>query len=305
MFVQVKLKLSKAKGKGRIVAYHALGADGCGNHRTYNGKSAFNERGEFIDSSKIVYGGLSLLRLCLILENGEEIELYKVKNSASADNERPVVLVIGTEEQHLQRIMKLLNDMSKEAMNTDFIIDCDGQEVKINAHIDLFKMDGKTHKYVQGRGGAWCLLCSTPRSQMHNRDLVLDGFPLDIGIQSLWEHYNSLADHTIDGEQFIDTTKIPTEARAGITGPPLVEDMEIAHFLPSLHCYLRFLAFFIELAIRFKSGNFMHGHVSETIKKKMTLAKKWFQEDALKHLQKRYAMPSRGGGSTDTGGAAR
>lgn len=287
------------------MAYVALGTDGCGNHRTYCGKSAFNEKGEFINSSQIIFGGLSLLRIVLKMDDGEEIELYKVKNSASSDNERPVVLVVGTENKMCQTIMRLLNDEGKEAMNKEYIVHVDGEEVKIRAQIDLFKMDGKTHKLTQGRGGAWCLLCSTPRDQMHNRELVLEGFPMDIGIKELWEHFHSLADQTVEGEKFIDTKKIPTDARGGITGPPLVEDLEVGHFLPPLHCYIRFLCYFIEMAIRFKAGNQMHGQTSDEMKKKMENAKKWFREDALKHLERRYCTPSRDGGSTDNGNAAR
>ena len=128
---------------------------------------------------------------------------------------------------------------------------------------------------------------------------------MDITVKELWDHYWSMADVDMEGNHFIDKEKIPTQVRNGITGHPLVEDLEIGHFLPPLHCYLRFLAFFIEMAIRFKAGNQMHGKLSAEMQKKMDDAKKWFREDALKNLERRYLMPSKDGGTTDNGNAAR
>ena len=128
---------------------------------------------------------------------------------------------------------------------------------------------------------------------------------MDIGTQDLWDHYHSMADEDQDGKLFLDTSKIDTTVRAGMTDHPMVTDLEVGDYMPPLHCYIRFLCFFIEMAVRFRANNQMHGHISDEMKKKMVAAKNWFREEALKNLERRYCTPCRGGGSTDTGNAAR
>ena len=110
-----------------------------------------------------------------ILENGEKVLIYKPKNFASSDNECPLILVNGKEENLLQYIMKILNDGSREAMQREYTLNVDKQEFKLKAKVNLFQTDGKTKKLIQGRGGAWCLLCSTPKEAAHNRNVILEG----------------------------------------------------------------------------------------------------------------------------------
>ena len=280
-----------------------MGFDGCGNHRTYSGKSTFDDEGEFVNSKQIMYAGMAMNNITL--DNEEETEVYKVKNFASSDNERPILICFGQEDEKLDgEIMKFLDDGAKEAHSRMFEVNYKGHVLKFRVHIDCCQLDGKTHKIVQGRGGAWCLLCTTPKDCMKNVDFVKEGFPMDMGIKDLWENFYSVADETMEGDYYIDNKKIPTEVRAGATGPPLAEHLELGWFLPPLHCYLRFLAFFVEMAERFRAENNLHGEISDEMKEAMKDAKKAFREDALINLEKRYEFPDNGGSSSN-GNAAR
>ena len=89
--MQVLEKLSKCEGN--LKAHFITGFDGCGNHRSYSGKSTFQD-GEYVDSKSIVYCGLSLTHVTEELD-GETKIVYQVRNMASSDNERPAMIIIG------------------------------------------------------------------------------------------------------------------------------------------------------------------------------------------------------------------
>ena len=186
-----------------------------------------------------------------------------------------------------------------------FHVQHNNTDLQLQVGLEMVQLDGKTHKIVSGRGGAFCLLCSTPKSEMKNLKLVDSGMPMDMGIKDVWEHFFALADQTMDGEYFIDTKRIPTELRAGITQPPLAEDLNFGDFIPPLHAWLRFLSFFLELAMRLKAKHFKHGATSDAMKEEMEQAKKWLREEAREALKRGYLTPSAFGGTSDDGNGAR
>ena len=280
-----------------------MGFDACGNHRTWCGKSTFDENGEFVSSNSIIFAGMALHRI--VLDDDEETVIYKPSNYASSDGERPLLMTHGVEgNEKNAEIMAHFDKEAKVAHNTIFKVDYNSQEIQFKVKIKCCQLDGKTHKILQGRGGAWCLLCSTPKDFASNKKLIEEGFPMDVGLADLWENFYSVADQDYDGKYFIDKDKIPTHIRMGATAAPMAEELELGWFLPPLHCYLRFLAFFIEMAIRFRAENYLHGHITKKMKTKMAQAKKAFREEARTLLEKRYQFAG-DGGSTDNGNAAR
>ena len=297
----VKEKIA-ASGHKAIIHFSA-GFDACGDHRVYAGKSTWDDDGNFVSSKSIIFCGMAPIKVTLDDEN--DTVIWRVPNSASSDAERPVLIVADKECTLTDKeIMKHLDEGAKAAHKTTFLTEHNDQQLECKAQIDLCQLDGKAHKEVQGRLGAFCLLCSWPKDEMKNRTHVLEGFPMDCGIAELWANFYSVADVDEDGEYYINKKDIPTDLRMGATGPPMAEHLKLGWFLPPLHCYLRFLAFFIEMAIRFRAKNYLHGRIGKAMKKKMDLAKKAFREDALVNLEKRFQFPDNGG-SSDNGNAAR
>ena len=297
------IKDSIAESGSKAILNFSAGFDGCGDHRVTCGKSTFDDDGNFISSKSIIFCGMALTKVTL--DDEEDTVIWRVPNSASSDAEAPVMIVADKECTTTDKeIMKHLDDGAKAACKKTFFTEHNGQQLECQVNIDLCQLDGKAHKDVQGRLGAFCLLCSVPREEMKNRNQVLEGFPMDCGIAELWENFYDVADIDEDGEYYINKKDIPTVVRMGATGPPMAEFLQLGWFLPPLHCYLRFLAFFIEMAIRFRAKNWLHGKIGDVMKKKMDLAKRAFREDALINLEKRYQFPDNGG-SSDNGNAAR
>ena len=71
------------------------GFDACGNHRSFSGKSTYQD-GEYYDSKSIIYGGLALTHITAEVAGKTEV-VYRVKNMASSDNERPIFIVNGND----------------------------------------------------------------------------------------------------------------------------------------------------------------------------------------------------------------
>ena len=203
-----------------------MGFDGCGDHRVWCGKSTFDENGEFVSSSGIIFAGMALHRI--ELDDEEETEIYKAPNFASSDGERPLLMTYGVENYEKNaEIMAFFDKEAKIAHNTLFEVDYNDQKLQFKVRIKCCQLDGKTHKIVQGRGGAWCLLCSTPKDFASNKKYIEEGFPMDVGIAALWENFYSVADQTEDGEYFIAKDIIPTHLRMGATAAPLAEELEL------------------------------------------------------------------------------
>ena len=293
-----------------LKVYFSMGMDSCGNHRSYNGKSTFHN-GEYLDSKSIMYGGLAMTEIRT--EDGLNSKcVYKVPNCASFDAERPLFVYNGDEKyEHMKEIMDIIDPEATEAQKKEYSIDLDEDtQLKLKVKLDLVQLDGKLEKIIQGRGGAHCLLCSIPKECMTNLKLVDEGFPMDMGIKDLWEHFLLIADELKTSEEgkaeyFVDAKIIPTQVRGGITKAPLVENLEVGHFIPPLHCMLRFMAFFLEMAVRFKAGNMRHGKVEEKVHEDMKKAKKILREQARAALKRGYLTPTQYGGTTDDGNAAR
>ena len=296
------------EAKGEILKPQiSMGFDGCGNHRPGHGCVTYDEHGNYLDSSNIIYCGCCLTKI--LRDDEEDTPIYTVPTCNSADAERPILIVHGKEKD--KELVKEIWDhfeSGTKAVNAQaiFVVVHKGQEIAFQPFLHMCQMDGKLTKIIQGRGGGYCLLCSAEKTDMYIRAKVEEGFPMDLGIQELWDWYHALAERNKDGEWFLDTKKLSTQLRIGLTEAPMAEEMECAAYLPPLHAYLRTLAFFIDMIIRLKAEHFTHNETkTEKMNKDIAAAKQMFRDEAKEALKKAYMMPSTKGGTSDDGNAAR
>ena len=232
--------------------------------------------------------------------------VFRPLNLASADNERPVMLFCGKEDvETCQEVIDHLEEGANFFKDNELVVNFDGLEINVKCELKLVQLDGKATKLVQGRHGAFCLLCSMPRDEVKNRKLVLEGMPMDIDIHELWSFYNAVADEDLYKHDYkIDTKVIKSEWRGGVTHPPLAKELEVGGFLPPLHARIRSLCFFSELICRQAAGNYDHGHTSDDVKKWMEKVKREFTEKTREAIGRPVGGVAQGG-STDDGNTSR
>ena len=287
----------------------SFGFDGCGSHRPYSG---FAFIGSGIKTGNLIFGGVNVTKIEVHPEerdipNKQEI-VYKTKNVASAMHERPWFLVDGIEkDENLRPIMQFGNEDVRECQETPIYVEFNGDIMEFFVQPHFSQLDGKLVKRLQGRASAYCLLCSVSRKDAHLIELILDGFPMDITTEDIRSNYEFWRQDD-DEEHKINFKKIDPELRLQVTHEPMVGNhIQIACYLPCLHCTLRGQSWCCDLALRNDSNKYEYFvEQAPEVKEAHKAAVKQYQEFSVAAIGRALMTPGGvKGGTTDDGNTAR
>ena len=105
----------------------------------------------------------------------------------------------------------------------------------MNVDITRCLFDIKMAAILDGAGGGSCHLCTLTKEQLHDIDLIQQGFPINRSIEAANQIFNE-----IDEDEFLS---LSSKVRFGITHTPL-SDINILSASP-LHGYLRIFGWFM------------------------------------------------------------
>ncbi|KAI6658645.1 hypothetical protein LOD99_11023 [Oopsacas minuta] len=111
------------------------------------------------------------------------------------------------------------------------------------------QLDGKMAKIISGAGGACCQFCTATFKQIHDPDIVKDGFPINRFISD----FKVLFDE-VNEEEFLS---LSSDNRFNVTHRP-ISDLEIIPSSP-LQAYLRCFGWFLHL-ISICMQEYLSGH---------------------------------------------
>ena len=152
--------------------------------------------------------------------------------------------------------------------------------------------DGKMAGILSGAGGASCQLCTATHDQVKDRELVIQGFPINRHISDALEMFGELEDR----ESFFS---LPSNDRVNITHLP-VSTINITPASP-LHSYTCIFRWFNLLVYHLSSGKYKWSPTSPTIKQSMAFVRSLIQEQTGLKVD----QPDTSGGTTSTGSVAR
>ena len=160
--------------------------------------------------------------------------------------------------------------------------------VKVKVIRSMF--DSKMAGILSGSGGAHCLLCTANFKQLHDIELIRDGFPINRSISAAKEIFAA-----VNKEEFLSLASID---RFGITHEP-ISDINIICASP-LHAYTYVFRWFMTLVYHLQSGTRKWSPSSPEIKNSMKFASSLLMEKTGMKID----QPSSDGGTTSTGNIA-
>ena len=287
----------------------SFGFDGCGSHRPYSG---FAFIGSGIKTGNLIFGGVNVTKIEVHPDERDFPDkpevVYKTKNVASAMNERPWFLVDGIEtDENLRPIMDFVNQDAAECQETPVYVEFNGEVMEFFIQPHFSQLDGKLVKRLQGRASAYCLLCSTSRKDAHLISNILDGFPMDITTEDIRANYEFWRQDD-DEEHKINFKQIDPELRLQVTHEPMVGNhVQVACYLPCLHCGLRGQSWCCDLALRNDSNKYLYFvEQPKEVKEAHKAAIKQYQEMSVAAIGRALMTPGGvKGGTTDDGNTAR
>ncbi|KAI6659522.1 hypothetical protein LOD99_14447 [Oopsacas minuta] len=162
----------------------------------------------------------------------------------------------------------------------------------VNVDIIRSMFDGKMAAILSGAGGASCQMCTATHKDLKDRNLVLEGFPINRNITDAIELFS----HIDDIESFF---ALSTNERFNLTHQPISE-INI-HPASPLHSYTGVFRWFNLLVYHLRIEKFTWSPTSPVIKESMKFLQTFIQEKTgLKVNQ-----PNSSGGTTSTGNVAR
>ena len=300
------MKESDGDGK-KFDAHISFGLDGCGTHSRYNGPS-YMKTG--IDTKNLIFSGFTFSRLT---KNGKDV--HKQENMASAENCTPLYLIDGKETRELLReMMEIMEAEGKYFEEHPIYLEYEGEVFEVWVKLELTQLDGKCKQLLQGRGSAYCLLCSTSRKDAHNVQKIKEGFPMDISTEKMNDRFKTIkaamegTDEEKEevGEYRLDTVHFTTEERLGVSFKPCVQHFEIANMLPPLHCRMRLFAWISDIMKRFDANKrTYYKKVDTDTQEKFDQVKKNYVDRSRDVMGKLMWAPSPDGGTTDDGNTSR
>ena len=303
--LQVMQKMDKSEGDGNVFETEvSFGLDGCGSHSRYNGQDG-------IDTGNLIFSGFSFIRMT---KNGKDV--HTQENMASADNCSPLYLIDGKETRELLRsMMNIMEEEGKYFEKHPIFLEYNGKTFEVWVKLALTQLDGKCKKLLQGRGSAFCLLCSTSRKDAHDIQKIKEGFPMDINTKDLNERFNTIKaamESETDpekeqvGEYRLDTVQFSFEERLQLIHKPCVQHFQVSNCLPPLHCRMRSFAFISDIMKRFDAQKLTYyKKVDPDIEKKFKEVKEGYVDRSRTVFGKLMWAPSPDGGTTDNGNTAR
>ncbi|KAI6653932.1 hypothetical protein LOD99_3108 [Oopsacas minuta] len=202
---------------------------------------------------------------------------------------RPVViLALQENEDNIRYLMDtLINKESTEITEKGLELTSGFCEVEIQRS----QLDGKMAKIISGAGGACCQFCTATFKQIHDPDIVKDGFPINRSITDLKVLFDE-----VNEEEFLS---LSSDNRFNVTHRP-ISDLEIIPSSP-LHAYLRCFGWFLHLISHLHAGVFKWSPTSKRVSDAKTFVTSLIKDN----LNIIIDIPSTQGGTTTTGAILR
>ena len=211
------------------------GLDGSGSHRVYHQVTSHPD----ISSKNFLLFGFKVITI----SDNHSNTLWKNPVPNSPFSIRPIALLALPE--NLANVSFLMKTMINE--ETD-VIEKNGLDL-INGHhatIDILRtqLDGKMANILSGAAGASCQFCTATFKEIHDVDLVSDGFPINRFISDAKVLFQE-----VNEEKFLSLT---SDQRFNLTHVP-VSDIDIIPSSP-LHAYLRCFSWLMDLIGHLNGG---------------------------------------------------
>ena len=260
----------------------ADGLDGSGSHTVYNQLSTNTETKCFI---------LYCFKPIQITSCSGTL-LWKNNSPNSPFYQRPIFLCAAKENEDniRQFIENLINPETDSMQNHGFDLG-DDEHVWIDIVRSMF--DGKMAAIMSGAGGASCQLCTATQNELKDRDLVIQGFPINRHISDAIQLFEDLEG---SNESFF---MLPSNQRFNLTHEP-ISNINIVPASP-LHAYTCIFRWFNLLIYHLNVGTLKWSPSSASIKSSMTFVRTLVQEKTGLRID----QPDPRGGTTSTGSVAR
>ena len=169
-------------------------------------------------------------------------------------------------------------------------ISLENGSVKVDIIRSIF--DGKMAAILSGAGGASCQMCTATHNDLKDRELVVDGFPINRTISDAIQLFGELEDI----ESFF---ALPSNERFNLTHLP-ISTVNIIAASP-LHSYTCIFRWFNLLVYHLHIGKLKWSPTSPVIKDSMKIIQKIVQDKTGLRID----QPDSSGGTTSTGNVAR
>ena len=289
--------------KNGFIAEFVGGYDGAGSHQVYNTLESLQDG---VDTTHMLFAGIALMT---IKQNDDEgTVVYKTENPASLENERPIVIAPGKEDDtNFAKDVHAIFSSGIEKLRKEAVLiplnDVDSLIFRVK--LKLTQLDGKARAQSSGLRGAFCLMCTASKKDAHDIEKIKAGFPINRTMDSIHEKFEALKVQNDDGEWVIPRQSGDYNDRQGLTSQPLTHQDVVTDF-SVLHSLIRSLYFFEQLAYRINAEVYKWGEKqSDADKAALNLAKEEFKQKCPTVLEMQLDMPNPKGGSTDTGNTAR
>ena len=258
------------------------GLDGSGCHRIYQ---QVGPNPDLSTKNFLLFG----FKVNSIL-NCENNCLWKDPSPNSPYSTRPVtILALPENEVNVKFLFdSLINTESSLIEESGLLLQHGCAKVTIiRSHFDT-----KMAKILSGAGGASCQMCTATFTQIHDIDIVKDGFPINRKIQDARALFEE-----VDEDDFLS---LPTNERFNLTHKPISEK-DIISASP-LHAYLRTFGWFLLLVSHLQAGSTTKWSPSSP---NILSAKKFITNLIEEKLSIIIDMPSIQGGTSTTGNIVR
>ena len=258
----------------------ADGLDGSGSHTIYNQQNTNTATKTFI---LFCFKPIQIMTCA-------GVTLWKNNIPNSPYSQRPIFLCaeIENEENIRQLMITLINPETEKLKNEG--INFNEQHVEID--IVRSMLDGKMAAILSGTGGASCQLCTATFKELKDRELVIQGFPINRHISDAIQLFGEIE----DSDKFFS---LPSNERFNLTHEPL----STINILPAspLHSYTCIFRWFNLLVYHLHSGRLIWSPTSAAVKDSMVFVRTLVQEKTGLKID----QPDPRGGTTSTGSVAR
>ncbi|KAI6661263.1 hypothetical protein LOD99_10084 [Oopsacas minuta] len=256
------------------------GLDGSGSHRVYQQATHPN-----ISTKSFILFGFKVISI----SDTDNKLIWKNPLPNSPFSIRPVaILALQENEDNIRYLMDtLINKESTEITVKGLELTSGFCEVEIQRS----QLDGKMAKIISGVGGACCQFCTATFKQIHDPDIVKDGFPINRSITDLKVLFDE-----VNEEEFLS---LSSDNRFNVTHRP-ISDLEIIPSSP-LHAYLRCFGWFLHLISHLHAGVFKWSPTSKRVSDAKTFVTSLIKDN----LNMIIDIPSTQGGTTTTGNVVR
>ncbi|KAI6659039.1 hypothetical protein LOD99_14715 [Oopsacas minuta] len=220
----------------RFPAYYRIadGLDGSGSHTVYNQSNTNTDTKSFI---------LFCFRAVKVISNSGR-ELWKNNTPNSPFAQRPIFLLAAKEnEANIKRFMDDLINTDTDLMRSEGFTLGPDQQVRVD--IVRSMLDGKMAGILSWAGGASCQLCTATHKELSDRELIIQGFPINRYITDAIQLFGEIE----DSHSFFS---LPSNQRCNITHEPT----STINILPAspLHSYTGIFRWFNLLIYHLNCG---------------------------------------------------